>query len=305
MIRYKDKIFKNESELYNYALTLVASDCVACSYEDFAGKLKLRIPVHEAIVFARKPLEQENQKENESTQAQTESDSKSKSEKKISKKKSVKKKQSYEIDGVGYKNLTLLYKAMLDKCKNPVSYSHFRDRVLFYSMPANTAIDKNVKRKRTIANNIGKKITIQTENGTIETNIKGFWEKFGITWYNYQKRIKAGLSHDKAIQRINQKGFKIEGIGEFKTIRSFVEHLSDKGIRLSQLTAWRMAHGEFSEKMMRRLLGQKTVTFFFEGKKHEYFTKYEAIKKLGISASSLKNVLAGKKVHKNTAQKLR
>ena len=302
MIKYEDKVFKNENELYNYAITLVAHDCVASNYEYFLNKLKLRIPVREAIVFGKKEIALDNKVNIEPENCLPAHDLSVKPKKtdkpKKTKKDAVKKKGrnrgSYIYKAVRYQSITELYNAMSLDFQHKYCDSVFRKR-LKQGMAVEQAIDKTpIQRKN-------KPVFIKTKDGVIETNGRQFYQDYKVSYHRYLMLLAKGLTHEQAVVRKNQTSFKIAGLGEFKNLNNFMEFLKAKGITVSKLTAWRMAHGKISEKMQQRIDGKSPLVFEFDNKQYNFKSYNEAMKTLGLTMANLKRHIQGKpiKVKKN------
>jgi len=289
MIKYKDKIFKNEKELYEYAVTIVNDYYIPVNFETFLSNLKLKMPVNEAILGEKK-------------KAQTQEQSETQENDKIISKKKRKPNASIEVvfNGTVYESKMALYKAISQGVETHCSYFTFIDNFFRKKQPIEQAIlikrQKNVQLKPKTNK---KHHEVHVNGKPLSLTSKEFKREFGVSLWTYTGRIAKGMSHEEAICKKYKKRFKIEGLGEFQSIKDFKVYLEKKGINVSDLTARRMASGIMTEKMKKRLFEPKKIKFKYKGVNHEFHSIYEAVKKTKLSGFIIKKIIEGKAIKRD------
>ena len=293
MIKYKDKIFKNEKELYEYAVAIVNDNYIPVNFETFLSNLGIKMPVHEAILGEKK-------------KAQTQEQLKPQENDKIVSKKKRKPKAGLEVvfNGTVYESKMALYNAMYNAIsqgvEKPCSYFTFIDNFFRKKQPIEQALLIKRKKNVQLKPKINKKHHEVYVNGKpLSLTSKEFKREFGVSLWIYTDRIAKGMSHEEAICKKYKKCFKVEGLGEFQSIKDFKVYLEKKGINVSDLTARRMASGIITEKMKKRLFDPKKIKFKHNGVNHEFHSIYEAVKKTNLSGFIIKKIIEGKEIKRD------
>jgi hypothetical protein len=287
MIKYKNKIFKDVEELYKHAITIADTQYIPVNFETFLSNLGIKMPVHEAIL---------GEKKKEKTQEQSEPQE---NDKIISKKKT---RAGLEVvfNGKVYESKMALYKAISQGVEKHCSYFTFIDNFFRKKQPIEQALLIKRKKNVQLKPKINKKHHEVYVNGKpLSLTSKEFKREFGVSLWIYTDRIAKGMSHEEAICKKYKKCFKVEGLGEFQSIKDFKVYLEKKGINVSDLTARRMASGIITNKMKKRLFEPKKIKFKYEGVNHEFHSIYEAVKKTNLSGFIIKKIIEGKAIKRD------